>query len=165
MCFRNIVLESWPSGIWDCLCNVIGSVFGKRSQQPYFEFLCWQLWKVFHHLITFGGRLAYLAYHGYKSSRETPVKTISSLNMNSVVEALCVTFVDLCRDYVWEMPNIFHLPVAVSLWRFISFVFHSITVAHVHTDTVMDDWLQTCRVWVGLIWCSERDRSLNRSDM
>ena len=59
-----------------CLCGLVGSVFDHRSLPPIFESRRGHIWRVFHlwlRFITFGSRLAYLAYHVPKSGGQTSI--------------------------------------------------------------------------------------------
>jgi len=40
---------------------------------------------------------------------------------------------------VWEMPYLWYMPVALSLWLCISYVLHSTRLANLYTAKIMDD--------------------------
>ena len=68
----NVFHVCWTAGLRD----LVGSALDHRSLPPEFESRRGHTWRVFHLLlrfITFGGRLAHLAYHVHKSGRKTAI--------------------------------------------------------------------------------------------
>jgi len=110
--FANITTE---------LSTPKGSVLDHRSLPPVFESRRGHIWRLFHllhHLITFGGHSAHLAYHVHNSSCKTSI-IISTLVKHFIFTSFTMTSVKSLRFHALmdlSAPPLYkYLPTA-RLW-------------------------------------------------